>query len=301
MTSNTELLAATPPAETLQWVRRQIGGDVVGVEPLVGGTSHANHVVRLATRRGEVEVVLRRWVRPDWAATDPEFSPDQEIATYGLLAAGVGVPAPSLLAADPGGAFCDVPALLLSRAAGRPFAGTATSESLGQLAAILPALHSADPAGARSRLAPYRPYYEPDRLRPPTWAGSPAVWARAIEIATGPAPATTAAFIHRDYHQGNTLWLSGRLSAVVDWTSASYGPPEVDVAHMRANLAMSFGCDVADEFRHHYVEAGGPAAFDPYWDLRDAVDFLPELTSGERSNLELVRLEEFVARAVASR
>ena len=107
-----------------------------------------------------------------------------------------------------------------------------------------------------------------------------------------------AAFIHRDYHPGNTLWVAGRLTAIVDWTSASWGPPAVDVAHMRANLAMSHGVEAADEFLEAYRAVAGPYAYDPYWDLRVAVDFLPELTPGARPEFE--RLDEFVTRAAAA-
>lgn len=51
--------------------------------------------------------------------------------------------------------------------------------------------------------------------------------------------------IHRDYHPENTLCWAGRLTGVVDWTQASYGPPALDVAHMRWNLAADHGRKVA--------------------------------------------------------
>ncbi|MGH2744028.1 MAG: phosphotransferase [Thermoleophilaceae bacterium] len=37
---------------------------------------------------------------------------------------------------------------------------------------------------------------------------------------------------------GNTLWRSGRLSGVVDWTQASWGPASIDLEWMRWNLGL---------------------------------------------------------------
>jgi aminoglycoside phosphotransferase (APT) family kinase protein len=270
------------------------------VEPLGGGQSHANHVLRFDVAGSIVEVVLRRWVRSDWQETDPAFSPAQEAATYGLLASSA-VPAPRLLAADVEGRDCDVPAILLTRAAGsRRVRPTDRRSFLAQLAIALPLVHDVDPERAVATVPAYRPYYERDALRAPAWAWEPAAWDRAIEVATGPPPGGPAAFIHRDYHPGNTLWTAGTLTAIVDWTTASWGAPSVDVAHMRANLAMSFGVDAADEFLAAYRQVvGGSVAHEPYWDLRVATDFLPDLQPGRRPSASVARLDEFVARAVA--
>jgi aminoglycoside phosphotransferase (APT) family kinase protein len=209
------------------------------------------------------------------------------------------VPAPRLLDADLDARECDVPALLLTRAPGTTL--TAPDDMRGfldQLAAALPAIHAVDPERAARTVPPYRPYYNADSLRIPAWTRAPSAWERAIDLAAVPRPTGPAAFIHRDYHPGNTLWVAGRLTAIVDWTSASWGPPAVDVAHMRANLAMSHGVEAADEFLEAYRAVAGPYAYDPYWDLRVAVDFLPELTPGARPEFE--RLDEFVTRAAAA-
>jgi aminoglycoside phosphotransferase (APT) family kinase protein len=127
------------------------------------------------------------------------------------------------------------------------------------------------------------------------------VWRRAIEEVAGARPDEPSAFIHRDYHPGNTLWDSGNLTAIVDWTTASWGSPSVDVAHMRANLAMSFGLDTAEAFLDVYrTVVGASYAHSPYWDLRVAVDFLPDLPSNGRPSAELERLDDFVAGSVAA-
>jgi aminoglycoside phosphotransferase (APT) family kinase protein len=297
----TETLLRLPPREAVEWVRRSVdrGGRVLSIEPLAGGMSHGNHLIRVETAHSTHEVVLRRWVRPDWRETDPEFSPAQEAAAYGLLASSA-VSAPCLLATDTEPIECDVPAILLTRMPGtRPTKPANMSSFLAQLAAALQLVHEISPRLASLTLPPYRPYYVRDQLRAPAWTRWPSAWECAIEMATGPEPAEPAVFIHRDYHPGNTLWADDELTAIVDWTTASWGSRSVDLAHMRANLAMSFGVEAADGFLSAYRSVVGlPADLDPYWDLRVAVDFLPELRS--EISPQLARLDDFVARAVAA-
>jgi aminoglycoside phosphotransferase (APT) family kinase protein len=301
--ASSDHLRRPPPPEAIEWARRAVGdaARVTSVVPLRGGSSHANHVLRVEVAGSTVEVVLRRWVRADWQVTDPEFSPAQEAATYGLLDSSA-VPAPRLLGADVDGHECDVPAILLTRATGvRPGRPTDMPSFLAQLANALPLIHGVDPDRAMRTAPRYRPYYAWADLRVPAWPRRPAVWERAIEVATGPQPDGPAAFIHRDYHPGNTLWTACALTAIVDWTTASWGAPSVDLAHMRTNLAMSFGVDAAEAFLAAYRGVlGGSVVQDPFWDLRVAVDFLPDLPAGDRPSVRVARLDEFVARAVAS-
>ena len=63
-----DLLRRAPPREAIEWAVRAVGagGRISSVEPLVGGASHANHVLRVDSGDGIVEVVMRRWVRADW-------------------------------------------------------------------------------------------------------------------------------------------------------------------------------------------------------------------------------------------
>jgi aminoglycoside phosphotransferase (APT) family kinase protein len=295
------VLLRTPPTAAIEWARRAADprARVLAVEALHGGISHANHAIRLDAGAGSWEVVLRRWVRPDWLELDAEYSPAREVAVYGLLGRSA-VPAPRLLAADLDGRECDVPAILVTRAPGRRLIRPPDVHSfVEQLASVLPLVHGTDPAAARRLIPEYQPYYLGTEVRSPAWSSRQPAWGHAIHVAFEPAPEGTSAFIHRDYHPGNTLWHAGRLTAVVDWASASWGPPAVDVAHMRLNLAVSFGLDAADEFLDAYrAVQGGSYRHDPRWDVRMAVDFLPDL-GGARSTTELARLDDFVVRALA--
>jgi aminoglycoside phosphotransferase (APT) family kinase protein len=294
-----QLLRRRPPAEALSWAAGQFGpgSRVVSVRPLSSAWL-ANHTVELADGAGALHrVVLRRWARPGWDEEDPDFTAAREAAILDLLAP-TPVPAPTVVAADPDAAACDVPALLLTLLPGGPPDLDADPGRLVEgLAAALAPIHAVAVPG---RAVPaYRRFYEPGRLVPPGWSARPELWARAFEVAAGPPPAGPPCFIHRDYHPGNTLWERGRLTGVVDWTGGSWGPPSVDLGHMRVNLASDLGLELADRFLAAHRALTG---FDhhPWWDVACAVDLVPELASpGPPPEPWLERLEDLVAAALS--
>jgi aminoglycoside phosphotransferase (APT) family kinase protein len=187
------------------------------------------------------ELVLRRWARPGWELHDPDETPEREAAVLELLGA-VPVPTPRLINLDSDGSVCDVPALLTDRLPGGPPGPPGDRDSfVRQLAEVLPAIHAV--CDVPGEIPPYRRYHENlDSIEPPWWARRPDLWRQGAElVAEDPPPARRECFIHRDYHPGNTLWSGGRLTGVVDWTQGSWGPPGVDTAHMRWNLAVGHG------------------------------------------------------------
>jgi aminoglycoside phosphotransferase (APT) family kinase protein len=127
------------------------------------------------------------------------------------------------------------------------------------------------------------------------------MWERAFEVWRGPAPPDTPVFVHRDYHPGNVLWAQGRVTGVVDWEAASFGPVGVDLAHCRLNLALLFDVGVAERFLAEWRAAAGRPGYDldPYWDLAAAVSFGPTPPAPAPAPGEGHQLEAFIAAALS--
>jgi aminoglycoside phosphotransferase (APT) family kinase protein len=127
--------------------------------------------------------------------------------------------------------------------------------------------------------------------------GAP-VWGRAVAAVRQTPPPAAMTLIHRDYHPENTLWSRGRLTGVVDWTQASWGPPDLDVAHMRWNLVADHGQQAADRFLACYRATTGRKLGDqPYWDLVSLFDLL--LDTDDLGDIEPGDLRRFEAYATA--
>jgi aminoglycoside phosphotransferase (APT) family kinase protein len=288
-----------PSAAALAWVVEHTGGaEILDTRVLAGGRSHSNCAITLGPEGGR-RVVLRRWVRPDWRDRDPDFTVEREVAALGLLER-AGLATPRLIAADPPGERCGTPALLMTCLPGRPPSPRVrpSARSLEQLAEAAVALHRVP--GPWPGIPGYRPYHDLRNPRPPRRSSRPELWERAFRVVAGAPPAHREVFIHRDYHPGNTLWLRGRLTGVVDWTTASRGPAGVDLGHMRWNLALDHGEPSAEEFRKRTRASGGDDAHHPYWDLRCVIDLLTDDGSDDRLTArQLARLEPYVARVLA--
>jgi aminoglycoside phosphotransferase (APT) family kinase protein len=291
------------PERAVGWVTEAMGPGsrlVTARRQGLGGW-HVNHAVDVADRQGRVHrLMLRRWARPDWAVQDADYTVEREVRVLGLLA-GTPVPVPSVLAADPDGTACDVPAILQTRLRGHAPgpADFGAGDFYAQLAQVLAAIHQAGPAAVR--LEPYRLYYDRAAAVPARWMTGE-TWRRAVGIVAAQPPPAAMTLIHRDYHPENTLWSRGRLTGVVDWTQASSGPPQLDLAHMRWNLAADHGQQAADLFAACYRSAAGaelPAQ--PYWDLVSLMDLLLDIGDpGDLGPDMLGRLEDYAATALRS-
>jgi aminoglycoside phosphotransferase (APT) family kinase protein len=288
------LLRGRPPAAALEWVCGAVGDGsrLLSVRAQAGGNSSAVHRVIVTDSRGAAHrMVLRRYVRADWLAEEPDLA-EREAEALDVLAAGA-VPAPQLIAVDPTGERAGVPAVLMSTLSGRvDWAPTDVDRWIDGLVDVLPVIH-ATPVPDHRHLRPYRPYELGKPLAPPPWTEHPKAWERAIEVYEGPPPTDEKSFIHRDYHPGNVLWSRHRVSGVVDWANTSVGAPEADVGHCRANLAGYLDQSVADRFLARYEAVTGRTGYHPYWDIAVVVvppEACPEPDPG---------LDDFLARAVA--
>jgi aminoglycoside phosphotransferase (APT) family kinase protein len=267
---------------------------VLAAEALAGGTSSAVHAVRVDMGDARPhELVLRRFVRLDWLAEEPDLAA-REAAALGLLA-DVDLPTPRLVAVDPDGSVAGSPSVLMTRLRGRIEWDPPTVDAfLLALAEPLPVIHSVR-VSAGGVLPGYRPY--PLAMhRPPRWAARPDVWECAIDLLErGGAPSDERLFVHRDYHPGNVLWEGGRVSGIVDWVNASIGSPWADVGHCRVNIASELGLKAADRFLDLYRGVSGRAdEYHPYWDISAAIGGLDEDADWQPSRAD----EEFLAAAV---
>jgi aminoglycoside phosphotransferase (APT) family kinase protein len=255
--------------------------------------SSAVHLLTVADGAGRRrQAVLRRYVRPELNAEDPDIAA-REAQALGV-AESVGVPTPVLLAVDPAGTEAGVPAVLMSPLPGRvDWWPSDTGRWLRRLAGVLSVIHAAPlpPAGL---IGPFAPDL-PASYQPPPWARYPRVWERAAAISRGPAPVLPQVLVHRDFHPGNVLWRWGTVSGVVDWQGACTGPGVIDVAHCRVNL-LTFSARTAGQFTAWWQQAAG-AAYHPWADVVTIIGFLDDLREDWGSERLLV--EDMLARAVA--
>lgn len=82
--------------------------------------------------------------------------------------------------------------------------------------------------------------------------------------------------LHGDYWAGNVVWRGNHLHAVLDWDQAERGDAAYDVAYCRADLALMFGSQAADEFLQAYEDAAQTSLQAlGTWDLLAATRALP--------------------------
>lgn len=272
--------AASVRPLTLAWVSRHLeaGERVVRVEALHGGITAEVRRLTMGTRDGDTRhLVLRSFVDP-FSVECAEDRLNREAGALTLLA-GTGVPAPGLVAVDPTAAHCAYPSLLMTHLAGRAVLDDEGLEArVPLLARQLVAIHALRPA---ERPRDYVALTTADTVVTPRGADA-AAWAAAIDVIRQPAPSCEGRFLHRDFHPGNVLFdvrpprpAGARITGVVDWAAASWGPADLDVAHCSTNLALLHGPVWGLRFAEAYEEAGGTLAATTrerlYWRVRDGL------------------------------
>jgi aminoglycoside phosphotransferase (APT) family kinase protein len=275
-----------PPA-VLSWVEGSVGpgARVTSVREMERWSVEMHELVVEDRTGAGHRLVLRRYSDERHLAADPAYDPSNEARALRLLQ-DTDIPAPRLYAADLGPAICDVPAILESWVPGEPADPQDLDAYLASAADTLVRIHAAVPVRPEG-LPDYLPYATGDgvELHPPAWTSHPGLWERVFDVLATEVPDTPACFIHRDYHQGNTLALGDQVVAVIDWVTAVWGPPGIDLARMRINLLDDYDPASARRFLDAYGAAGGdPGDRHPYWDLRDAADCL--LDSSYRNDLD---------------
>jgi aminoglycoside phosphotransferase (APT) family kinase protein len=262
-----------PSAEAVAWAARASGPGrrILSVRRLRGGSSSSVHAITVEDAAGaRHQLVLRRYVRADWLAEEPDVV-ERETRVLRALAT-TPVPAPELIACDEDGSHAGVPAVLMRRIPGGPcLARGRLEKAIEPMARLLASIHALS-CSTVPRLQPYRVWHDPADDGVPHWSRAPQAWSRLIEADRAPMPPTPAVLLHRDFHPGNVLWFRGRLAGVTDWVNACCGPPGIDVGHCRVNLAMLLGVAAAEHFREVYERAAGRSHV-PQFDARAMLDF----------------------------
>ncbi|EYT81351.1 aminoglycoside phosphotransferase [Streptomyces sp. Tu 6176] len=307
MTDHEEAGAVSPL--TLAWVNRQLedGERVVGAEVLHGGITAEMRRLTVGAPDGSTrDLVLRSFVAPYYRERAEDWL-GREAGALTVLA-GTGVPVPGLVAADPVAAHAEHPSLLMTHMTGRTVLDDEGVETrVPLLARQLVAIHAVRPA---ERPPKYEALTTADSVVTPAGART-AAWAAAIDVIRGPAPPYEGRFLHRDFQPGNVLFDMGssdpagaRITAVVDWAAASWGPADLDVAHCSTNLALLHGPEWGLRFPQAYEEAGGALAAAVserrYWLVRDALASSEEVRPVARTWREAGR-PELTERAVEQR
>ena len=247
----------------IEWALRSLGpaAELVRARQMHNNGHVALHKLEVNHRGVRRRLVLRRYIDEEWVASEPDLA-SREAKTLTLLEGVPELRTPKLVAVDATGRDAGVPAVLMTHLGGRE---EWKPPSIERFAEIAPLIHD---VRAPRNFRRYRRYYAGDALAVPRWTKQPKLWERAFEVAeAATVDESTVCFIHRDHHAGNVLWSYGRIVGVVDWEPACIGPPAVDYAHVRVNLAAWIGISAA----RRYAKRPG-IDVDPVWDIVDACD-----------------------------
>jgi Ser/Thr protein kinase RdoA (MazF antagonist) len=280
-------------ARGLAWAAAAVGPQarLVRSAPIAGGRTGSVIALDVVDGNGRTHRLVLKLYTPD--PTEPD-SPKREAHILDLLRES-DLKGPQVIAIDPEGVECEMPALLMTRLPGKPRVWPRDIKQwIHDLATCAAQIH-ATPIGPEA-LPTYRRYERDKPAAPPAWSRRPALWEEAIEVYRGPAPASTESFIHRDFHAGNVLWKDDKVQGIVDWLHGCWGPAQQDLAHCRLNLWLNQGPAAADALVAAYHRVAPSAQpYHPYWDLDEALgNHDPSAPPGNPS-----RYEAFVAAAVA--
>lgn len=255
------------------WAAARSPYPIVGVDQVGGGITNTKWLLRLAND----DHLVIRWADPQvWGETGREHVRREAMALR--LLADSELPVSRLVATDPNGADAGGPANLLGWQAGATRLSPLGPVAIDELARIAVAVHRVPvPEAERPPVFDYRGPAHPEV---PGWTGRPELWRHAIALGKTGAPPTPYGLLHRDFHFGNLLWEGDQISGLIDWAELSWGPPDLDVAHLCSDFAMLHDVGEAEAFRTAYVAQGGRLDPDPdaarFWMISDILGFLPD-------------------------
>jgi len=304
-------LLRAPLAARLQELCDQIAPHSHGerVVRLRGGIDAGTHRFDLVLAGGARRILVLRRYRGDLA----QRWPGRVTRAWQALALleQLGLPAPRPVWLDAAGDLFGSPAMVMTYVRGHGLLQPRDIPAwTRQLAETLASIHAARVEGAgsdflRSSSQTMDAWFvaiengDPDAT---DTTDTDVVAARAVlqRLRTRLAQQATA-LSHGDYWTGNTLWLRGRLQAVVDWDGIGLCPPGLDAGYCRADLVTLAGPAAPDLFQQAYEAATGrPVPLLAAWDLLAAVLALRSLPSYLRGYHDLGRTDLTVPGMAAS-
>ena len=265
--------AARPAPETLVWIGATLGGTAVATRRLTGGISAGMDVVEIERDGIREPVVLRRYVNDAWLAVEPDLARREAGLLEHLEVHGVA--APRLLAVDGDGSASGAVCLVMSHVPGRTVHEPVDRQAwLEGLVTTLLDIHRV-PIPHHLSLRDHDGRLDDDvELTRPVRYGHPVdeeLW-RSVAAMWPTVTRRPASLVHADYHPGNVLWDGERVSAVVDWTIATFGQATADVCYLRLDISLVHGLEVGDEVVATYRRiTGGEVEDRPFWDFMAAV------------------------------
>jgi aminoglycoside phosphotransferase (APT) family kinase protein len=256
--------------EELERLRERIdpGADSAQAHPLVGGLDTATYRLSLRRDGATSDVVVRIYREYEHNAAE---AVRREHAALAAVSSVTDL-APKVILADPDGEIIGDPLLVMSFFSGAPLPPGPDAEGwVRQMADGLIAVHETPlvrlPAEFRRG--------EPPAERVARLVNSPpkesdALWeqvAAALSRGVHGVSTNTPTLIHGDYWFGNTIWMHGRLTGIIDWDGARIADPALDVSIARNDIVVFSGPLMADIFLERYERVRGPLADLVFWDL----------------------------------
>ena len=255
------------------WAKTVAPHAVVDVAPIGGGITNTKWLVKLA----QGDPLVMRWANPAvWGAVGREHVKRESLACR--LLGDSALPVPELIASDLDGALAGGPASLMTWRPGHSRLDRLGSDAISAVARLAVAVHRESvPTSLRPPAFSFR---GPTGPKVPGWARWPDLWRQAICLFRSGPPATPHGMLHGDFHFGNILWRAEEVTGLIDWAETSWGPPDLDVAHLCSDFAMLHTPRDAETFRAAYVQQGGRLDPDPdaahFWMVSDILGFLPD-------------------------
>lgn len=262
-----------PPHGARVWAETAAPHPVVDFTAIVGGFTETKWLLRLS----EGDPLVMRWSDPHrWGTVGREHVRREVLACQ--LLADAALPVPRLLASDVEGSSAGGPANLVSWLPGAGRLERLDLAATAELADLAVSVHRQPvPAQRRPPAFSFRGTAEP---QVPGWSRRRELWRQAIDLWAAVPPPTPHGLLHGDFHLDNLLWQDDTVTGLIDWTATSWGPADLDVAHMCSDFAMVHTTGDAASFRAAYVRQGGRLDPDPaaarFWAVSDILGFLPD-------------------------